>query len=221
MSDDYQASNHGAPILYSFRRCPYAIRARLALYQANIECEVREVLLADKPAAMLAISPKGTVPVLQLAEKVLDESLEIMLWADQQSVTQQPVACWSEDPLLLENDSSFKYNLDRYKYFDRHPEHPQSHYFLQVQGFLNLLEQRLIDQPCMQGQCLTLIDMAIFPFIRQCYMVDQQAFMQLPIPNVQRWLQQCLTMTLFASVMTKYQPWQAQDPAVFLLANKP
>src|SRR5690554_4185595 len=139
------------PRLYSFRRCPYAIRARLALAFAGLPVELREVVLKNKPAAMLAISPKGTVPVLELLEdgsaepRVIEESREIVEWAlrkcDPQGLLRADLA--RADALIDHNDNEFKHWLDRYKYADRHPQLPQSAYQQQGELFLQVLEQHL------------------------------------------------------------------------------
>lgn len=141
------------PILYTFRRCPYAIRARLAIGVSGVEVELREVDLRDKPQAMLDCSPKGTVPVLQLADgSVIDESLDIMRWA---LAINDPMGWCNETSealaLIAQNDSSFKQNLDRYKYADRHPEHSAEYYRGQAELFLLLLDTRLAEQKYLMG----------------------------------------------------------------------
>lgn len=203
------------PLLYSFRRCPYAIRARMVLRYAGIQCVLREVLLRNKPQAMLDISQKGTVPVLQLADQVLDESLDVMQWA----LSKSDPEGWAvpDEHLLVErNDGYFKYYLDRYKYFDRYPEQPQDWYFDQALVFLQELEVRLQSHPggplFLTGKQLCWIDVAIFPFVRQFAFVDKEKFDAQALPGLQQWLDYFLESDLFLSVMNKYPFWAEGDP---------
>ncbi|GAB6140372.1 glutathione S-transferase [Methylosoma difficile] len=197
------------PILYTFRRCPYAMRARLALAYAGISVEIREIELKNKPQALRDLSPKATVPVLQLPDgKVLEESLDIMHWA----LAQHDPAHWLADiqsakTLITWNDGDFKYYLDRYKYADRHPEYSADHYRRQGEFFLAELESRLQVTPWLLGDHCTLADAAIFPFIRQFAAVDEQWFAAADYPAVQQWLQKWLDSALFAAVMDKYPAW--------------
>jgi len=191
------------PILYSFRRCPYAIRARLALAYAGIAVEIREVALKNKPEQMLAISPKGTVPVLQLPDgRVLEESLDIMYWALAQHDPEHWLAFDTEAETLIEwNDGDFKYSLDRYKYADRYPEFSQAYYRQQTEPFLIELESRLQHSPYLCGDYFSLADAAIFPFIRQFSNVDVDWFKSSPYRALNNWLDAALTTELFKSVM--------------------
>ena len=205
------------PILYSFRRCPYAIRARLAIAYSSIRVELREVSLANKPSAMLSLSAKGTVPILQYGEMVIDESMDIISWALQQSDPD----CWlraeykaKEQRLIAENDNQFKFWLDRYKYWDRYPEHSQQYYRAQAQQFLQKLEDLLVENEFIFCPQLTLADIAIFPFIRQFAYVDKPWFDGAPYPNIQRWLGYLLTCELFEQVMHKFSPWQQGDSSI-------
>ena len=206
------------PILYSFRRCPYAMRARLGILFAGLQVELREIVLRNKPAQMLAISPKGTVPVLQLPDgQVIDESLDIMRWALQQQDPQQLLdeSTLTQGYALIEqNDRQFKHWLDRYKYADRYPEMTQLEYRLQGEVFLQQLEQLLLNQSFLLGDKISLADIGIMPFIRQFAHVDRQIFAELPYPNLQRWLNAWLQHPLFLQVMHKYQPWQEGDQVV-------
>jgi glutathione S-transferase len=204
------------PILYSFRRCPYAIRARLALKCAQVPLELREVVLRHKPEAMLAISPKGTVPVLQLpGGQVIDESLDIMKWAlaqaDPEGWLTQSDALATHD-LIARNDGPFKSLLDRYKYPERHPGQSAMDYRDQA---LELciwdLEQRLTNTRCLLGDKPALADMAIVPFIRQFAQVDADWFAGAPFPALRTWLNQLLESPLLHAVMVKYPAWQAGD----------
>ena len=182
-----------APVLYSFRRCPYAIRARLALKASGLPVVVREIVLRDKPAEMLALSPKGTVPVLHLPDgSVIDQSLDIMRWALAQHDPQGWLSAAPEPDVqhwTTLNDIAFKPLLDRYKYPERHPEHPASHWRDQgVETLLAPMEARLQGQPQLLGPHVSLADMALLPFVRQFAQVDAAWFSQAPLPGVQRWL---------------------------------
>ena len=200
------------PILYSFRRCPYAIRARLAIAYAGIPVEIREVALKNKPEHMLAISPKGTVPVLQLTDgTVLEESLDIMYWA----LAKHDPEHWqafsnAADRLIQWNDGDFKYYLDRYKYADRYPEFSQEHYRQLAEAFVAELESRLQHSPYLCGMHFSLADAAIFPFIRQFANVDSFWFKSSAYCALNSWLNALLTTELFGSVMPNYLPWAPQ-----------
>ena len=206
------------PTLYSFRRCPYAMRARLALAASGIKTELREVVLKDKPEALIAISPKATVPVLQTETgRVIDESIDIVRWA----LDKRDPLNWYEsltarqqqetDALINENDGAFKASLDRYKYADRYPEHSEQFYREQGEQFLHKLEQRLQENGCLISAKQTMADMAILPFVRQFVSVDKAWFDSAPYPFVQKWLNQFLDSDLFQSVMTKYPQWHEGD----------
>ncbi|WP_256361169.1 glutathione S-transferase [Methylomonas koyamae] len=211
------------PILYSFRRCPYAMRARLAIAAAGICVALREIELRAKPAAMLAVSPKGTVPVLVLANgQVIDESLDIMVWA----LTRHDPQDWlnvssraDADRLIAVNDSQFKYWLDRYKYADRYPEHSAEHYREQGELFLADLEQRLQRNGCFCGRRFGLADAAILPFVRQFAAVDAAWFALAPYPALRAALQHFVESELFGKIMAQYPVWQATDPASFSAPN--
>lgn len=200
------------PILYSFRRCPYAIRARMALAYASVPVELREVLLKDKPRPMLEASPKGTVPVLILNDgSVIDESIDVMHWALNQNDPEHWVtekSSHDRDALVTENDGSFKTCLDRYKYADRHPEHPAHHYREEACRFLQELESRLADSPWLSGKEKGFADIAVFPFIRQFAGVDRAWFDQSPYPHLRHWLNGLLGHPLFKAVMAKHTPWK-------------
>lgn len=194
------------PVFYSFRRCPYAIRARLALSHCQQQVALREIVLKDKPAQMLQASPKGTVPVLILpSAEVIDESLDIMFWA----MKNNP-AGWKlqNKPLIIENDQEFKPWLDKYKYADRYPEFEPFYYREKASEFLHTLDQQLARQDFLAGVAFGFEDAAIAPFIRQCAFVDKNWFDQMPWPNLQRWLTDFLNSTLFNGVMQKHPRWQ-------------
>lgn len=197
------------PILYSFRRCPYAMRARLALYASGITCELREVVLRDKPDEMLEISPKATVPVLHLQDgKVIDESRDIMIWALEQNDPND----WSKyveqmKELVKINDFEFKQHLDKYKYSSRNPELSKEQHRENGNFFLNLLNEKLKQDKFLAGNDHTIIDLSVFPFIRQFAFVDKDYFDLLPYHHLQKWLEWHLECDLFKSIMTKYPKW--------------
>lgn len=210
------------PRLYSFRRCPYAMRARLGILFAEQTVQLREIVLKNKPAQMLAISPKGTVPVLELAEGgsskrlVIEESRQILDWALQQKDPQGllNVDLVSAQALLDRNDNEFKHWLDRYKYADRHPELSQLEYRQQGQVFLQELEHLLGKNRYLLEDHISIADIGIMPFVRQFAHVDREVFYSLPYPNLQQWLRDWLEHPVFQQVMIKFQPWQEGDEVV-------
>ncbi len=194
------------PILYSYRRCPYAMRARMALKYAGIPVEIREISLKDKPAHMLQVSPKGTVPVLVLPSgKVIDQSIEIMHWA----LHENDVDGWlSADAsqtrqLIDENDGSFKQALDKYKYAIRFPEQSTQVYRTQGEAFFSKLERKLEGTSFLVADTLSLADIAIFPFIRQFAAVDTAWFESADYLKLKTWLKHLVESALFQSVMEK------------------
>ena len=203
------------PVLYSFRRCPYAMRARLALVVAGQACELREVKLSAKPEAMLAASPKGTVPVLVLADgTVIDQSLDILRWAlgrnDPEGWLRQEDAA-----LIAVNDGPFKRDLDGYKYPERHDGDPLAH---RAAGlvFLRQLEERLKEGGQLCGSSRGITDAAILPFVRQFAAVDAAWFAGQPLPRVQAWLAAHLASELFGAIMLRVRPWSLGDaPLLF------
>ena len=206
------------PVLYSFRRCPYAMRARLALRVAGVPYELREVALKAKPAAMLAVSPKATVPVLQLPDgSVLEESLDIMAWALAQSDPDGWLAQGSLEEaqaLIARNDGPFKHLLDRYKYASRHPEFTATQYRQQaVDLHIGPLNARLAATPHLLGVGPSLADAAIFPFVRQFAGVDETWFAQAPFPALRAWLNAWLASPLYQDIMEKTLPWK-ETPGV-------
>ncbi|WP_434630336.1 glutathione S-transferase [Pseudomonas sp. Z1-29] len=195
--------------LYSFRRCPYAMRARMALRYSAVELTIVEVGLKAKPAEMLALSSKGTVPVLQVDGRVIDESLEIINWA----LAQHDPQDWQlrDDAkaqaltaaLIEENDQVFKLHLNRYKYPERHPEYTQEHYRSEGEVFLRKLEGLLETRPFLAAEHQSLADVAVMPFIRQFAHVNRDWFAQAPYPRLQGWLQKSLDSELFVAIMAK------------------
>ena len=211
-------SEHGLsqqPILYSFRRCPYAMRARLAICYAEQKVELREIVLRSKPTEMLAISPKATVPVLQLPDgQVIEQSFEVMQWA----LTQHdPAQWWPADltqqqqimQLITQNDSTFKAALDRYKYPNRYPEQNPIFYRNQGEQFLCQLDSLLQQQRYLVSDQISVADVAIFPFVRQFAQVDRVWFDQADYPYLHAWLTEWLDSRLFVQVMQKFPVWQS------------
>lgn len=190
--------------LYSFRRCPYAMRARMAMVDCSISFELIDIELRNKPEAMLALSPKGTVPVLHLVDgSVIDESLDIMRWAMGQHDPRGWVvssSCALE--LIADNDGWFKRALDRYKYPNRFEGEDCCGARDEGEWFLRVLEERLSDG-YLAGDALSFVDLAIFPFIRQFANVDRAWFVGLSCPRVQKWLSDRLESDLFVAIMRK------------------
>ena len=209
------------PILYSFRRCPYAMRARLALLASGKSCELREVVLRNKPAEMIAASPKATVPVwIDTDGTVRDESLEIMQWAlgenDPQDWLTPPSGTEQDMHSLIDRiDGPFKHHLDRYKYATRYTDEnggagvDPDHHRDAALAILDDFETRLSKHSCLFGDRPCLADMATAPFIRQYANTNRKWFDAQPIPHVQAWLDRFLTSDLFAAIMEKYPPWQS------------
>ena len=202
------------PILYSFRRCPYAMRARMALAASGAEVMLREVLLKDKPPELVAASPKATVPVLVLSDgRVIEESLDVMQWALVQS---DPLG-WLEGGALdsdwiSECDGDFKHWLDRYKYAERYPEHAAEDYRQNAEAFIQKLEDQLSVSDWMGGDAANAVDVALFPFMRQFAGVDPSWWQQAPYPHVQQWLENWLNSALFSAIMAKYPRWESGRP---------
>jgi len=195
--------------LYSFRRCPYAMRARMALRYSAVKLAIVEVSLKAKPAEMLALSSKGTVPVLQVDGRVIDESLEIMRWAlaqqdpDNWRLLGEPEGQALTAALIEENDQVFKLHLNRYKYPERHPEHSVEHYRAEGEVFLRRLEALLETRPFLAADHQSLADVALLPFVRQFAHVDREWFAQAPYPHLRQWLRHLLESELFVAIMAK------------------
>lgn len=201
------------PLLYSFRRCPYAMRGRLGLLASGTVCELREVKLANKPAQMLEASPKGTVPVLVLPDgSVLEESLDIALWA----LGKNDPHGWldrHDADLIAANDGPFKKDLDRYKYPNRYDSDAEAHRESGL-AWLRELEARLGASRCLSGETTGLTDAAIFPFIRQFANTDRVWFDAQDLPLLQAWLAAHLASEIFARCMVRHQPWVEGDPPI-------
>jgi glutathione S-transferase len=206
------------PLLYTYRRCPYAMRARMALLQAGLPFHAHEIVLKSKPAALLQASSKGTVPVLVLPDgQVIDQSWDIVRWALTHPLADPAASQWwtladtdENQRLLYNNDTTFKHHLDRYKYPERFSDIPpqdralaqQAHRAQAVQQ-LEVLEARLRASPNLGGSVPCATDMGIFPFVRQFAAVDPPWFQALPLPEVQRWLAHWLASALFGRCMCK------------------
>jgi len=196
------------------------MRSRMAIRHCKIQVELREVILSNKPAALIEVSPKATVPVLICNDgNIIDQSLDIMHWA----LAQADVDNWldtaylqSSDKLIRYNDNIFKIHLDHYKYADRFPEHTQTHYREKGEDFLLQLECLLQKHNYLLSDQITIADIAIFPFIRQFAFVDIEWFKQAPYPRLNQWLFYWLNSELFSSVMHKYPAWEEnQQPVLF------
>ena len=198
------------PILYSYRRCPYAMRARMALKYADIQVEHREIALRNKPQSMLLASPKGTVPVLCVDGLILEQSLDIMHWAlgmsdpDGWAVADEGIAqAWIE-----KNDGPFKMLLDQYKYPSRYPELDQEEVLSAAKELmLKPMETALQSSQYLLGSKITWVDVAIFPFIRQFAIVNPRRFEALPFALTKKWLNQFTECELFHAVMHQHPTW--------------
>lgn len=198
------------PILYSFRRCPYAMRARMALIASGVAYEHREILLRDKPAEMLAASPKGTVPVLILANgRVIDESIDIMRWALDQNDPEGWLAA-AELGLVADYDGAFKYHLDRYKYAARYGENPLTHRAAGLAMLLRL-DAQLADRDYLRGGARGFGDIAIVPFVRQFAGVDPAWFEAEAPQNLRGWLERLTSSDLFERAMVRRTLWTVDD----------
>lgn len=200
------------PILYSFRRCPYAMRARMALLQAGQAVELREIVLRDKPAAFLEASPSASVPCLVNGDEVLDESLDVMKWA----LARRDPAGWLDMPedgwdWIARADGPFKDALDRTKYAPRYPGADPSENRALAAAFLTDLDAQ-IDEWIFQRE--TLADHAILPFVRQFAFIDKPWFDAQPWPSLQAWLARYLASDAFGAIMPKYAQWVEGEAGV-------
>jgi glutathione S-transferase len=202
------------PTLYSFRRCPYAMRARLALVMSDQETHLREVILRNKPQAFLDASPSATVPCLLTETGILDESLEIMIWAlkrnDPDGWLTMPIA---GTEWITRCDGPFKHALDRTKYATRYADAGPECERAKAITFLCDLDAQITDWMFDRP---TLADFAILPFVRQFAFIDKPWFDAQPWPNLYHWLDRFLTSDAFAQIMTKYPQWHEDDaPTLF------
>ena len=212
------------PILYSFKRCPYAMRARLALKLANIQCELREVRLNNKPKHMLEVSPKGTVPILILEDKIIDESIEIINWVlDQNNIFKDNIS--SEQIKITEQiidifDNKFKYHLDRYKYSNRYENADKKFHQKECLDILIDLEKVISDGNWFFGNDLNKLDISILPFLRQFRIADPHWFDSLKqIPKIQKLLYNFLDSNLLNQIMFSYEVWDASSEISYLIRD--
>ncbi len=201
------------PILYSFRRCPYAIRARLAIQSAGIEVELREILLRDKASEFLDASPSATVPCLASDAETIDESRDIMLWA----LKKNDPECWLDMPdeghdIVDQIEGPFKTALDRYKYSTRYDDADKLDEREKASEYLFDLNGRLQNQPWLFGGDLTFADMATLPFVRQFANTDREWFDSQDWTDLSAWLESFLASDRLKAIMTKYPVWKHGDP---------
>lgn len=204
------------PILWSFRRCPYAMRARLGLLAAGVTVELREIVLRAKPEAFLQTSPTATVPALRDGEHVLDESLDIMVWALRQNdplgLLDMPQEGWD---LIEANDGPYKAALDHTKYATRYPDLDPKAERVIASGYLIVLDQQLQGHPWLFGDQPKLADLAILPFVRQFANIDRTWFGAQDWPNLAAWLNRFTSGDTFEKIMPKFPPWNDGDAPVF------
>lgn len=209
------------PILYSFRRCPYAMRARMALVIAGVSVELREVVLKDKPAEMIKASAKGTVPVLVLPDgRVIDESIDVMRFALAMSDPEgwlMPDTAGAIDEmkaLIADNDGPFKHHLDRYKYATRYADADPEVERAAAEVYLTALDKRLLNTKHLMGETRSLADIAVFPFVRQFVNAAKDEMQMSRFLGLDRWLKGHVASPLFVAVMGKYPQWQPGEPGV-------
>lgn len=209
-------------ILYSFRRCPYAMRARLALAACQISYELREISLKNKPEEFLQTSPKGTVPVLVLEEGTLiDESLDVVHWAIKQSDPEN-LGNLSDDQkslgqhLIEALSADFTPALRRYKYFENYPEKTQQDYRLEAESYLKKLEEALSKTAYLVSDHLSYVDYIIFPFVRQCARVEENWFIDAGFDHLQKWWLEINESAVFQKVMQKYDLWDSSSEITFV-----
>ena len=206
------------PILYSYRRSPYAIRARMALAYTDVQVEIREISLQNRPEELYAVSKKGTVPVLiTINGLVIDESLEIMLWTLKNNLNQT----WliendnKEIEMINRNDTLFKKWLDRYKYHDRYPENSKEHYRKKCSDILSDYENQLNNTKYFLRDSISIVDIAIFPFVRQFANVDYQWF-ESNYNKLRSWLEEICSSNLFIQIMKKYKIWNDENKSIII-----
>ena len=210
------------PVLYSFRRCPYCMRAHMGLKKSGLKIELREVDLKEMPDEILKVSTKKTVPVLVLpGEIVFDESWDILKWAlDQKDpdnwLGENKQFLLDAEMLVETNDFSFKNDLDLYKYADCFSEHSEEHYRHACEEFIKELEAMLSVNNSLLADQLTIADIAVFPFVRQFSLVDKSWFDQSPYTNVQQWLENLINTKLFQNIFQKHNNWQYGDTTIYI-----
>ena len=214
---DHKSKNN-LPILYSFRRCPYAMRARMAIHISGQKCELREVLLRDKPPSMLEYSAKGTVPVLILQDgKVIDESLDVIDWAlnlNDPDDWQRSKDTKKTKELIKINDGEFKYHLDRYKYSKRYDNEDPEFHRKKCLKFIESVNNELNNSKYIFDDNISYADIVLLPFIRQFRIADIEWFDSLPYNNLKKWLSGFLDSTLLNSIMKKYDLWKEGDKSI-------
>ena len=204
----FSKRNKSLPFLFSYRRCPYAMRARMALIYANIDFELIEISLKSKPPEMLHFSPKGTVPVLIVDEQIIDESMDIIDWILNQNPnieinTQRPQEKYMAHEIIKQNDTSFKKALDAYKYSIQYPEKNIDQLFKETTFFLDFLDAKLSRTDFLVNNHLTFADIAVFPFVRQLVNVNNERFLKLNLKRVEKWLNVLINSDLFKNAMIK------------------
>ncbi len=210
------------PVLYSFRRCPYCMRAHMALKVSAQTVELREVELSNMPEEALSVSEHETVPVLVLPDgKVIDESWDIVKWALQQNDPDNWLGTDNEflldSEILIEtNDFSFKEDLDHYKYADRYPEHSADYYRHACEEFIEELEDMLNDNTFLLSDRITMADIGVFPFVRQFSLVDKEWFEQSRYVRVKAWLDKLIDSELFQDVFQKHELWKSGDSPIYI-----
>ncbi|WP_205341912.1 glutathione S-transferase [Denitrificimonas caeni] len=223
------------PLLYSLQHCPYAMRARLGILLAQQSVLIRAVVTKNKPADMLALSPKGTVPVLiinhaegsevpQQKVTVIDESIEIMLWALKRNDPQDLL--WAEDPqqlalmleLIRKNDQHFKPQLEAYKLAKRFHKESEMADRQRCEVFIAELERKLEKSHYLMGDRASLADYAVLPFVRQFARVDRKWYVQSPYPKCRDWLNRHLQTLLYTKAMAHYPLW-LESQETFLLGQ--
>ena len=214
-------------ILYSFRRCPYAMRARWALLKTNERVVLREVSLNNKPRELLSISPKSTVPVLvTCCGTVIDQSIDIILWTLMKNQAyhflydSDDFKLTSESSTIIrQNDIKFKYHLDRYKYPNRYRDINPEHHRNAARAILIDWNGRLSKDPnsWLLGQSETFVDWSVWPFVRQYRMVNEEYFdNDIQIASLRNWLVRYTNNNLFKILMRKIVPWsQSQNNVYF------
>ena len=214
---DHKSKNN-LPILYSFRRCPYAMRARMAIHASGQKCELREVLLRDKPPSMIEYSLKGTVPVLILQDgNVIDESLDVIDWAlnlNDPDNWQRSKDNEKTKELIKINDGEFKHHLDRYKYSKRYDNEDPEFHRKKCLKFIELINNELNNSEYIFDDNISYADIVLLPFIRQFRIVDMEWFDSLPYDNLKKWLSSFLDSSLLHSIMKKYDLWKEGDKSI-------
>ena len=214
---DHKSKNN-LPILYSFRRCPYAMRARMAIHISGQKCQLREVLLRDKPPSMLEYSAKGTVPVLILQDgKVIDESLDVIDWAlnlNDPDDWQRSKDKEKTKELIKINDGEFKYHLDRYKYSKRYDNEDPEFHRKKCLEFIESINNELNNSKYIFDDNISYADIVLLPFIRQFRIADIEWFDSLPYDNLKKWLSRFLDSSLLNSSMKKYDLWKEGDKSI-------